>query len=788
MLVFLVISIMVALSGFLLNLSIKTSQTVFGKFLKMNSIHRIVIWFCVFLFFLFSSILIYTGFLNPTDYQPYYERLLPLGLFVIISSIQSILLLLSFGSDKDPKIDHRNLLFLKRSIIVFLIESIVFLIIKVTGLGITPDPMDWQPNGMTVQYWELSTAFLFGSFLLVISLLLHNKMPEIFQTILFFVILWITASLLWTSVSSSEFLKHSYFMEITPPNNVPYPASDAAYFGLWSESLINGLGFKNSVVSRQFYVVLLAFFQMMAKKNILLAIDIQTIFLALIPAMLFLIGKQLHSAGAGLFAAGIAILREYNSLLLAPHFGMSNSKMFLSDLPTLLFFLFFLSAFISWYQNSDSKNKAILAGGLLGLVTLIRSQFILFFLLVIVLVIFRRKTLHRKIFYSFLIFSITLFAVLAPSLIRSMSVKGTFFLEDNDIHGAEIVRRYSDPDEKIPSTMNSDIIDKSLYQIGQFIVNKPFYVMQFISNHFLKNQIDSWLVLPVGMSFTMTAEDILDTSYHEVTQRLSNHNVLSILFFAVLIACGFAACMNAHGFTGLIPFVLCSMYMAATAAGRYSGWRFILPSDWIFYLYFSAGIFEIIQRIFKNFKLKQNLNTAIQKKKPAAFKKSIIQNWKPFVLFFTLIGTGSLPVSLPYLIPNQMMTGSQSENLQIIEKMAFQYGKPFRSMLQQTNEEKLLIINGKTIYPRYFEAGQGLTSANPWTVYEVRDFNRLGFILLNQENTNIIIPMESEPVFIPNDTDCLVIGNQSGNGYFEGIWLIFPAIIDSNGKPLTFSN
>ena len=791
MILFLFLMLSTALSGLVWNLSSKKGQQFFQNIQKINAEHGIMIRICAFLFFFFSSILLYTGFLNPTDYRLYYERLLPLCLFMIVLSIQSILFLQLVGSEKDQKNNPHDVL-LKRSIAVFLVEIGIFLIIKKTGLGITPDPLDWQPNGMTVQYWELIAAFLFGSSLLVLIRMIQNKIPERIQTVLLFMLIWIGASLLWTSVPSSEVLKHSYFMEITPPNYVPYPASDAAYFGLWSESLISGLGFKDSVVSRQFYVTMLALFQLISKKNILLTIDLQTVFLALIPAMLFVIGKQLHSVGAGLFTAGIAILREYNTLLLAPHYGVSNSKMFLSDLPTLLFFLFFLSACISWYQKVDSRNKAILTGGLLGLVSLIRSQFVLFFPLISLPFLFKKKIFHRRTTVSLLLFIITLIAVLTPALVRSISVNGTLFLEDSDIHGSEIVRRYSNPVDTIPSQNNLDNKDKSDNQkenhIVQFILKEPLYVLRFISNHFLKNQIDSWFVLPAGLSFDLTAEDILNTSYHQVTQRLSNQNVFSLLFFAVFVALGFAACINNLGLIGLLPFFLSSFYMFTTAVGRYSGWRFVLPADWIYYFYFSAGIFELMQRIFKNSRTNSNSRTMIRKKEPSPFQKTVDQVIKPFVLFLALIAIGSLPVSLPYLISDQIVHNSQSENLQMIEKMAAQYGEPFQSMLQQVNQENLLVINGRTIYPRYFEAGQGLTSANPWTVYEVRDFNRLGFILLNQENTNVIIPMNSTPDFVPNSADCLVIGTQNGNDYFEGSWLIFSEIIDSEGKPLTFSD
>ena len=110
----------------------------------------------------------------------------------------------------------------------------------------------------------------------------------------------------------------------------------------------------------------------------LLTIDLLTGTLALIPALLFLLGAQLHGEGAGAIAAGIAILRELNTLYMAPYFGVSSSKMFLSDLPMLLALLAAVNAAVWAYRRAsewDAWLKWAAAGGCFGLGLLIRSQF-----------------------------------------------------------------------------------------------------------------------------------------------------------------------------------------------------------------------------------------------------------------------------------------------------------------------------------------------------------------------------------------------------------------------------
>ena len=74
--------------------------------------------------------------------------------------------------------------------------------IKLTRIGITPDPFDWQPNGMAIHYWELAAALLSAAALFSVSFSLRKKLPEKIRTGFLFLLIWAGAALIWTARSN----------------------------------------------------------------------------------------------------------------------------------------------------------------------------------------------------------------------------------------------------------------------------------------------------------------------------------------------------------------------------------------------------------------------------------------------------------------------------------------------------------------------------------------------------------------------------------------------------------
>lgn len=753
--------------------------------IRNSAFRRILSVFALILFFLTAIVLYYAAYIEPIRYHAILERLKPIGVLWLLVSVQSFLFLngKSWGAIKEKGPFYRTLF--PSILLFFILQIILFLLVRFTGLGITPDPFDWQPNGMSVQWWQLLGSFL-GALLLsaIVSPLKKKIKRKSSVTCLLFLFVWGLAAVIWTSVPTEEVLKNSYFMEITPPNYLPYPASDAAYFGLWSESILAGFGLKDQGVSRQLFVFGLAVLQWFSGNNFLAAINLLTIILALIPAMLFLIGSRLHSHSAGLMAAGIAIFREFNTLYMAPHFGVSDSKMFLSDLPMMLSLLIFLFVFISWLQKPDSKKRLILSGILLGLSGLIRSQILITIPFIWVILVFHRKDTEKRRFRNFVLFAASILIVLAPALVRSISLTGSVALEDTGIHNYELARRLScDPNWQptaMPGESEAAFAGRMKQEMIGFLIDHPGKIVKYTLNHFVKDLVDSWLVLPVGIPMGFTILNITDSTYQDVPGRLAGGSPLLFVICAFFVASGIASLWKRHGIAGLLPFIFCPLYMLTAAVGRYSGWRFILPADWMIYFYFCCGVFEFIIWFQSRF-----IGIAVPESAEARTamgilpRKKLIQN----VLLILLILFGWAP---PFsgIIPDQIQLNSTEENKAFLQQIGEHYGGVYADLFTETNQQDWDVINGRTIYPRWFKAGDGLTSANPWVVNEIRDFNRLSFVLLNEKNRDVILPLQQSPEAVPHRADCLVVGSVTEEGWFEGKAVVFPDALDSRGKPI----
>lgn len=80
---------------------------------------------------------------------------------------------------------------------------------------------------------------------------------------------------------------------------------------------------------------------------------------------------------------------------------------------------------------------------------------------------------------------------------------------------------------------------------------------------------------------------------------------------------------------------------------------------------------------------------------------------------------------------------------------------------------------GRVLYPRFFTRDIGLGSSHPWPAYAVRDFPRLGFLLLNQSRRDVIFPSRVIPDPFPQAADAIVLGCQ-GADYMEARLVLFP--------------
>ena len=652
-------------------------------------------------------------------------------------------------------------------------------------IGLEADSFDWQPPGMAVHWGQLLTASVAGSalawLLCGLKKALPSRFPEAgrrrFAAAVGFASVWALAAALWISVPSDAVLKNSYFMEIAQPGGLPYPASDAAYFSVWAESILAGLGLKDAVVSRQLFVWYLSLLFRIAGQDWYRTIDLLTATLALIPALLFLLGTQLSGFGAGAVAAGIAVCRELNTLYMAPFFGVSSSKMFLSDLPMLLALLSAVNAAVwALRANGDSASwrRWTISGGVLGMSLLIRSQAIVI-LPVLALALIFRKALSRRAKASALTALIVSAAlVLAPALIRSLRLTGSVGLEDTSIHGFELTRRYSgDPGYeplRIPGESAADFALRMRSEMIAFALNRPAETAGFALNHWLKALEESAFVLPIGLDPGLTWNDRTDASYQDIPARLNRGPIGEIAAVATLFAVGLYSARRQGGF---LPGAVCAVYLLSSALGRYSGWRFNLPADWFVYLYAAIGIAAVGEGLLRAL----GITSEAVEDEAADMAPGRFWNRSPFVPVFliaALTAVGAFPALSGALRADRIHP--LSEDASAAEAAAWLEARgydaaPIAAELADADEIRV----GRMLYPRWFYADEGMTSANPWAAYRPRPFNRLGFVLLNRENVDVVAPLAEMPPSAPHRADCLVAGARADDGVLIADFTVCPA-------------
>ena len=127
---------------------------------------------------------------------------------------------------------------------------------------------------------------------------------------------------------------------------------------------------------------------------------------------------QIFQSVGGVIIALFAIFREWTSLLISSQTRVSNTKTLLVDLPTLLLLTLACLLAMRWLERKDRGN-ALAAGGMFGLLLLLRTQSVLILPVLFLLVLFAFG-LRTRNFSVGLVFFLGGFAItIAPWLLHN---------------------------------------------------------------------------------------------------------------------------------------------------------------------------------------------------------------------------------------------------------------------------------------------------------------------------------------------------------------------------------
>ena len=422
-------------------------------------------------------------------------------------------------------------------------------------------------------------------------------------------------------------------------------------------------------------------------------------------------------------------------------------------------------------ERKDVRN-GMMSGGMFGLLLLLRTQSIIILPALFIVVILIYGVRSRDWALALLVFLAGFIITITPWLLHNYLKTGQLTF-DAPFEYQVIASQYKYTGNL--DLQNVNLQGKSLIGILiTFALKDPKFVMGFIATHFFATQINGLLALPLIAPYNGLFAPI-NLYWMSWDGSLTWYNLVVILIYMAVIAIGIGSVWKRFRWNGLIPLAFSLGYSLANGIGRFSGWRYDLPADWISYFYFGIGIVEIFIVIAINFGAKsESLYTPIPE------EKTPDNNWnRGLGLTGILTCIFVLVSALPWIAEGLTNPRYSDQTVAKLESTLSNSTFIQSSGVNPTEIEmfiaspKATMQIGRILYPRFFTRNQGLSSSNPWPAYAPRDFPRLGFVLINQARKDEILPIRTNPNNFPANSDAIILGCQRTD-YIEARLVYFP--------------
>jgi hypothetical protein len=223
------------------------------------------------------------------------------------------------------------------------------------------------------------------------------------------------------------------------------------------------------------------------------------------------------------------------------------------------------------------------------------------------------------------------------------------------------------------------------------------------------------------------------------------YNLALIVIYLAFIAIGIGAAWARHKWIGLVPLAFNIGYALANGISRFSSWRYNLPVDWIVYFYFGIGALEIVLRISQLFGAHNAGSAEVVSEDPA--RKPLVSKSKHVLIVAAFVLAGSLP-----WLAKGLARPRYTATPEALRQQALLQGIEPESLNGFLSQPGSVILEGRILYPRFFLRNDGIFSANPWPIYKVQDFARLGFLVLNALSSRRTSPCSCHRVRTPSSS------------------------------------
>jgi len=697
----------------------------------------------------------------------YVERLSPIiGWLTVSGAVTSVLILMerrgqafwSFNNDK---------IILKIASIVLGIFFLLALIVLATGVGIHYPADYWYGAGVPILGLQVLFSLLVGSAVLLSEKWLARFDTKKFDLFAFFAI-WIIAAWFWSRLPISP----NYFMPDTA-NNIIYPYSDGATFDQGAQYVLIGQGmFNGQYFDRAVYSAFLAYLHIFLGQDFNVLMTAQAVVFAVFPALIYLIGRELHGRALGISAGILIALRGINAIIAAKWIDTASPKMVLTDFPTAIGISIFLLLFLKWFRQPSKSNLLVWAGAVFGLTLMVRIHVLTLLPVVLVFIPFVMKLRWKQIVLAGILVVIGLLSVSLPWELRNQARGIPMYYMY--YYRFDILLRYrygigAEAHVPLPADTTRAYSDFSarnlLRQRNAQLDAEPFCESTIcsIANHLAHNTVTSVVTLPSSLLF----HDIWNTVKSDLPYwrqdwregSLGGDAAVLIFINLAVLSLGIGALWKKNGTLTLLPILVFLAYILTNSLGFTSGGRYIAPVDWILYLFFAAGGLQCINWLLKmaGFETDDEASYVKNLEFPP-FQKDVYTRILPTLVMILAVGM-VLPLSEMFFQPRyqvrepeKILSGLQETGL--LEQAGFSNAE----MLEFLSHPDAMIREGRALYPRYYPSGKGEPDRS--TYYRYLDYQRLVFTLIGPYSTSsegVVIPGFAPP-FSFHAEDVIVLG------------------------------
>jgi hypothetical protein len=711
-----------------------------------------------------------------------YNRLMPMLISYFFVGIELLVIVIT-AFYRVPNKNRKSHRFpWKPFLVALLVIGLCFLVIEITGWGYGFTSIVIVSLGVPLlegQIWYIAGILLMISF----AALAWNAIPDgqrphlvKHRDAVVFLVLWLIAVVLWASLPMPE---HNYFApSVRLPNFEKYPFSDAEQYDYNSMYVLYGTA-DNFVVSKPFYVSFLTILHAVAGLDYVRVVFLQTLVIALFPGVLYLIGKELHSRLGGIAIALLAIFREINSIQASSIANVSNSKLLLSGMMAALLASLLVYVIIRWFKAPGKKvsGHAFIIGGIIGAFILTRLQamaLVPFGILLAVVCYFKN---FKSILISVLLMVLAVGLIIAPVLIRNHAITGVYWV-DNPSSSGGLYRYFIFEDDYEIEIPEADSMEEQLNR-NISVISSAFSrgfgnIMQFMMDHFMRNEISSMLIMPVRLGNQTQFLDFLKISQPFWAETYTQFNALNLFVLianSIIIALGFSYAFqhNPRAVLCIIGFHV--IYSLSSAVVRLAGWRFILPVDWIIFAFYALGLVELITAFFQvafRWDLRALASDWLAYPTESVTKSLTWRGYLIYGLLLLFIG-GFIPlreVLFPSLVAEYDREDVCSAFISAMESSRTpQFADDVAAYCE---DERTSALMGYGVYPRFFDEGEGYFNRPGNYYFSVQDYPRFGFRLIGKVNSFVFIRTDGEDLKFPNGALVYVLAqdmNKTGAEY-----------------------